>query len=45
MFGSSRIARAALALTTVAALVAGTAACGSGSSNDVHAKHDAGFPV
>ncbi|CAM3640775.1 iron-siderophore ABC transporter substrate-binding protein [Tsukamurella ocularis] len=45
MFGSSRIARTALTLATLAALVTGTAACGSGSSNDEHAQHDAGFPV
>ncbi|NMD55455.1 iron-siderophore ABC transporter substrate-binding protein [Tsukamurella conjunctivitidis] len=37
--------RTALALATAAALVTGAAACGSGSSNNEHAQHDAGFPV
>ena len=45
MFGSSRITRTALALAAATALVTGAAACGSGSSTDGHAQHEAGFPV
>lgn len=45
MFGSSRITRTALTIATAAALVTGTAACGSGPSNTEHSQHDTGFPV
>lgn len=45
MFRIPRISRSIVTIAAASALVMGTAACGSGSSNDEHAQHDAGFPV
>lgn len=45
MFIRPRLARSALVITTAAALLAGTAACGSTHADEDHAQHDAGFPV